>query len=40
MEIVKGSGNEELYNKLDFAYSNEDDDSEVNIISGFPIFVS
>ncbi|XP_057475796.1 CRM-domain containing factor CFM3A, chloroplastic/mitochondrial [Actinidia eriantha] len=28
MEIVKGSRNEELYNKLDSAYSNEDDDSE------------
>ncbi|GFZ14205.1 CRM family member 3A [Actinidia rufa] len=28
MEIVKGSRNEELYNKLDSTYSNEDDDSE------------
>lgn len=29
MNSVKGTGDEQLYNKLDSAYATEDDDSEV-----------
>lgn len=32
MDIVKDHGDEELYDKLDSAYSTDDEDTEVNTI--------